>query len=132
METETPHVAENIDRTVMEKKVAMALGLFVWQPQRLAAASCGKMLFVCLVQGKKPRGLKNKTQKFNGTARKNTSRVPLSVVRQGAIAKRRSNFQGNQYPFATNFARKAASAPPFNVHGRGFNAGRMTSAANQS
>jgi hypothetical protein len=30
---------------------------------------------------------------------------------QGVLANRRSNFQGNQFPFATEVARKAVAAP---------------------
>jgi hypothetical protein len=30
---------------------------------------------------------------------------------QGELAKRRSNFQGNQFPLATEVARKAVAAP---------------------
>lgn len=57
--------------------------------------------------------------------------VTLSYNFQGAVAKRRSNFKGDQFPVATNVAHKAATAPPLSVRRRGFNAGRMTS-ANQS
>ncbi|XP_057450072.1 uncharacterized protein LOC130741245 [Lotus japonicus] len=34
-----------------------------------------------------------------------------SSLRQGALAKRRSSFQGNQFPAATEVARKAVNAP---------------------
>ncbi|PIN01749.1 hypothetical protein CDL12_25744 [Handroanthus impetiginosus] len=44
-----------------------------------------------------------------------------SSLRQGALAKRRSNFQGNQFPLATEAARKAAVVP---LHNRGFNPSR--------
>lgn len=41
---------------------------------------------------------------------------------QGVLAQRRSNFQGNQFPLATDFARKAAVAPLGN---RAFSHNRM-------
>ena len=37
--------------------------------------------------------------------------VFLNDGNQGALAQRRSNFQGNQFPLATEAARKAAAAP---------------------
>ncbi|KAI3468603.1 hypothetical protein Pfo_025266 [Paulownia fortunei] len=44
-----------------------------------------------------------------------------SSIRQGALARRRSNFQGNQFPLATEAARKAAVVPSRN---RAFNRSR--------
>ncbi|CAH2078124.1 unnamed protein product [Thlaspi arvense] len=121
METEIPLVvAETIAQA--EKKVAMALDDIIKLSKRNAKVD----------KGKKPRRGKNKNQNFNGAARSNTSKVrhyasSLSTVRQGAVAKRRSSFHGNQFPATTNIARKAATtAPPLRVHGRAFNAGRMT------
>lgn len=35
----------------------------------------------------------------------------INICNQGALAKRRSNFQGNQFPVATEVARKAVTAP---------------------
>ncbi|CAA7037397.1 unnamed protein product [Microthlaspi erraticum] len=124
METETPLLAEAI--AITEKKVAMALDDIIKQSKRNSSRN----------KGKRSRRQKNKNQNFNGAANNNTSKVrhyvnSLSAVKQGAVAKRRSNFQGNQYPVTANIAHKAATAPPLSVRGRAFNAGRMTS-ANQS
>ncbi|KAL1222578.1 hypothetical protein V5N11_018946 [Cardamine amara subsp. amara] len=125
METEAPFVPETIALT--EKKVAMALDDIIKLSKRKTNVN----------KGKKPRREKNKNQKFNGAAaRDNTTKVrhhmnSLSAVRQGAVAKRRSNVQGNQFPVTTNIVRKAATAPPLSVRGRALNGGRMTS-ANQS
>ncbi|CAA2985644.1 uncharacterized protein LOC111390473 [Olea europaea var. sylvestris] len=44
-----------------------------------------------------------------------------SSLRQGALARRRSNFQGNQFPLVTEAARKAAVAP---ISNRAFNKSR--------
>ncbi|VVB11893.1 unnamed protein product [Arabis nemorensis] len=124
MENVTPLVAEII--ALNDKKVAMALDDIIKLSKSKTSVN----------KGKKQRRQKNITQSFNRAVRNNTSKMQhytssLSAVRQGAIAKRRSNFQGHQYPVTTNFARKAATAPLHSVHGRAFNAGRMTS-ANQS
>ncbi|ESQ54947.1 hypothetical protein EUTSA_v10026287mg [Eutrema salsugineum] len=125
METVNPLVAEAIALT--EKKVAMALDDIIKLSKKNNRVN----------KGKKTRRGKNKNQNFNGAERNNTSKVrpyvsSLSAVRQGAVAKRRSNFQRNQFPVITNINRKAATAaPPVSVRARAFNAGRMTS-ANQS
>ena len=47
-----------------------------------------------------------------------------SSLRQGAPAKRRSNFQGNQFPVAAEIARKAVNAP---LRNRNFNRSRVAS-----
>lgn len=52
----------------------------------------------------------------------------FSLNFQGSVGKRRSRFQGNQFPVTTNIARKAATAAPLDTLGRAFNGGRMTSA----
>uniref|UniRef100_A0A5B6ZYC6 Uncharacterized protein n=1 Tax=Davidia involucrata TaxID=16924 RepID=A0A5B6ZYC6_DAVIN len=44
-----------------------------------------------------------------------------SSLRQAALAQRRSNFQGNQFPLATEAARKAVVAP---IRNRAFNRSR--------
>uniref|UniRef100_A0A1J3HKR2 Uncharacterized protein n=1 Tax=Noccaea caerulescens TaxID=107243 RepID=A0A1J3HKR2_NOCCA len=124
METETPLMAEAI--AITEKKVAMALDDIIKLSKRNSNRN----------KGKRARRQKNKNQNFNGTANNNTSKVQhyvksLSAVKQGAVAKRRSNLQRSQFPVTTNIARNAATAPPLSVRGRAFNAGRMTS-ANQS
>jgi hypothetical protein len=75
----------------------------------------------------------NKKEKFSGAAKNSAVKAQRymdsrSDVRQGAFAKKRSNFQGNQFPVTTTVARKAASATP---RGRPYNGGRMTN-TNQS
>ncbi|EOA17447.1 hypothetical protein CARUB_v10005765mg [Capsella rubella] len=127
METEVPLIAETIAETIAltEKKVAMALDDIIKLSKRQTNVN----------KGKKSRREK-KTRNLNGAAVNDTSKGwnymnSLSAVRQGAVAKRRSNFQVNRFPLTTNIARKAATATPLNVRGRAFHGGRMTS-ANQS
>ncbi|XP_010433841.1 PREDICTED: uncharacterized protein LOC104717895 [Camelina sativa] len=124
METQVPLISEAIALT--EKKVAMALDDIIKLSKRKNNVN----------RGKKSRREKKKTQNFNGAARNDTSKVSkyvksLSSVRQGAVAKRRSNFKGNQCPSTTNLARKAAAATPLDVRDRASHGGRMIS-ANQS
>ncbi|CAN6987123.1 hypothetical protein IGI04_001363 [Brassica rapa subsp. trilocularis] len=125
METETQLVVDRI--ALNEKKVAMALDDLIKLSKRNAKGN----------KGRSSRRPKNKNRNFNGAARYgNPSKEKhyvnsLSGVRQGAVEKRRSNFKGNQFPVATNVARKAANVPPPSVRRRAFNAGRTTS-ANQS
>ncbi|KAG8382124.1 hypothetical protein BUALT_Bualt05G0044100 [Buddleja alternifolia] len=80
----------------------------------------------------KKQRVPNKGQKFiNNVPQDNSLKVrrfmdSRSSLRQGALAQRRSNFQGNQFPLATEAAKKAAVAPigsrafnrskPFNVN----------------
>ncbi|KAF8412115.1 hypothetical protein HHK36_000071 [Tetracentron sinense] len=68
-------------------------------------------------QAKKQRVL-NKNQKFlnGGTAQGNSSKLrrfmdSRSSLRQGILVQRRSSFQGNSFPVATEVSRKAAAAP---------------------
>ncbi|KAJ1386082.1 hypothetical protein SESBI_41124 [Sesbania bispinosa] len=69
---------------------------------------------------RKQRRVPNKSQKFsNNFTQDKSSKVrrymeSRSSLRQGALAKRRSNFQGNQFPVATEVARKAVTAPLHN------------------
>ncbi|XAR70173.1 hypothetical protein NMG60_11026947 [Bertholletia excelsa] len=69
----------------------------------------------------------NRSQKFlNNAAREKSARVrgfmdSRSSIRQGVLGQRRSNFQGSQFPLATEAARRAAIAP---IRNRGFNQGR--------
>ncbi|CAN6914334.1 unnamed protein product [Brassica oleracea] len=125
METETQIVADPI--ALNEKKVAMALDDLIKLSKRNTKGN----------KGRSSRRPKNKNRNFNGAARNgNPSKEKhhvnsLSGVRQGAVQKRRSNFKGNQFPIATNVARKAATVAPLRVRRRAFNAGRMAS-ANQS
>ncbi|XP_045822794.1 uncharacterized protein LOC123915646 [Trifolium pratense] len=59
----------------------------------------------------------NKSRKFSNTIAQDKSlkaqryMESRSSLRQGELAKRRSNFQGNQFPLATEVARKAVAAP---------------------
>ncbi|KAL0873453.1 hypothetical protein Bca101_023158 [Brassica carinata] len=125
METEAHLVADPI--ALNEKKVAMALDDIIKLSKRNRNGN----------KSRSSRRAKNKNRNFNGAARSNNTTKEkhyvnfLSGVRQGAVAKRRSNFQGDKFPVATNVASKDATVPPLSVHRRTFNAGRMTS-ANQS
>ncbi|KAL5181980.1 hypothetical protein HKD37_01G002760 [Glycine soja] len=71
-------------------------------------------------KNKKPRRVLNKSQKFsNNFTQDKSAKVQRymesrSSLRQGALAKRRSNFQGNQFPAAVEVARKAVTAPLHN------------------
>ncbi|KAK6935526.1 hypothetical protein RJ641_035681 [Dillenia turbinata] len=66
----------------------------------------------------------NKIQRFpNNTAQERSAKMrrymdSRSTVRQGFLAQRRSNFGANQFPLATEAARKAAATPICN---RAFN-----------
>ncbi|KAI7733098.1 hypothetical protein M8C21_010376 [Ambrosia artemisiifolia] len=74
-------------------------------------------------KGKKQR-IPNKNQKFsNNVVQDKSMRLrrfmdSRSSLRQGALAQRRSSFQGNQFPLAAEAARKAAVAP---IRNRNFN-----------
>ncbi|MFS7927137.1 hypothetical protein Hanom_Chr04g00305431 [Helianthus anomalus] len=74
-------------------------------------------------KGKKQR-IPNKNQKFsNNVVQDKSMRLrrfmdSRSSLRQGVLAQRRSNFQGNQFPLAAESARKAAVAP---IRNRNFN-----------
>ncbi|KAF5774733.1 hypothetical protein HanRHA438_Chr13g0614541 [Helianthus annuus] len=74
-------------------------------------------------KGKKQR-IPNKNQKFsNNVVQDKSMRLrrfmdSRSSLRQGVLAQRRSNFQGNQFPLAAEAARKAAVAP---IRNRNFN-----------
>lgn len=120
METEAQLVADPI--TLNEMKVAMALDDIIKLSKSNSKGN----------KGKRSRRAKKKNRNFNGAARNNnTSKEKhfvnsLSGVRQGAVAKRRSSLEGNQFPVATDVARKASTAPPLSVRRRAFNA------ANQS
>ncbi|KAI9108383.1 hypothetical protein K1719_020574 [Acacia pycnantha] len=77
---------------------------------------------------KKQRRVPNKGQKFsNGPTQDKSSKLrrfmeSRSSVRQGVLAKRRSNFQENQFPAAADMAQKAAVAP---LRNRASNRSRM-------
>ncbi|XP_024170659.1 uncharacterized protein LOC112176805 [Rosa chinensis] len=79
-------------------------------------------------KGKKQRRVSNKSQTFlKGTAQDKPTKLrrfmdTRSSLRQGVLAQRRSNFQGNQFPIATEAARKAAVVP---LRNRAFNRNRV-------
>ncbi|XP_043699255.1 uncharacterized protein LOC122650023 isoform X2 [Telopea speciosissima] len=67
---------------------------------------------------KQQQRVSNKNQKFlnAGSNQGNASKMrrfmdSRSSIRQGVLAQRRSNFQGNQFPMAAEAAKKAAAAP---------------------
>ncbi|KAF5207095.1 ribosome maturation factor [Thalictrum thalictroides] len=70
----------------------------------------------------------NKSQRsFNAAGQGNSLKMrrfmeSRSSLRQGALAQRRSNYQGNQFPVTTEAARKAATAP---IRNRPYNRSRM-------
>ncbi|KAL6547754.1 hypothetical protein OROHE_009459 [Orobanche hederae] len=72
----------------------------------------------------KKQRVSNKGQKFvNKVSQDDSLKVrrfmdTRSSIRQGALAQRRSNFQANQFPLATEAAKKAAVAP---IRSRAFN-----------
>ncbi|XP_073031527.1 uncharacterized protein [Primulina eburnea] len=78
----------------------------------------------------KKQRVSNRSQKFvNNATQDKSARLrkfmdTRSSIRQGVLARRRSNFQGNQFPLATEAARKAAAVP---VRNRGFNRNRTFS-----
>ncbi|XP_010422028.1 PREDICTED: uncharacterized protein LOC104707385 [Camelina sativa] len=122
MATEKPITTETVALT--EKKMDMSLDEIIKMEKSSANVN----------NGKKQRA-SNKKEKFNGGVAKNSAvkaqryMNSRSDVRQGAFARRRTNFQGNQFPVTTVVARKAASGTP---RGRPYNAGRMTTNTNQS
>ncbi|XP_024010165.1 uncharacterized protein LOC18014960 isoform X2 [Eutrema salsugineum] len=121
MATEKPITTESVALT--EKKMDMSLDAIIKMSKSNTIVN----------KGKKQR-TSNKKENFNGIAKNSAVKAQRymdsrSDVRQGAFAKRRSNFQGNQFPVTTKIAREAASATPF--RGRPYNAGRMTN-TNQS
>ncbi|CAA0838810.1 Unknown protein [Striga hermonthica] len=76
----------------------------------------------------KKQRVPNKGQKFvNNVSQDKSSKVrrfmdTRSSLRQGALAKRRTNFQGNQFPLAAEAAKKAAAAP---IRSRAFSRNRQ-------
>lgn len=75
----------------------------------------------------KKQRVSNRNQKFvNNVTQDKSARLrkfmdTRSSLRQGVLARKRSNFQGNQFPLATEAARKAAAVPARN---RRFNRNR--------
>ncbi|XP_009134213.1 uncharacterized protein LOC103858585 isoform X2 [Brassica rapa] len=119
MATEKPITTETVALT--EKKMDMSLDAII---------KMSKSNNTNVNKGKKLRA-SNKKEKFNGAAKNTTVKAQRymdsrSDVRQGAFAKRRSNFQG---PVTTAVARNVASGAP--IRGRPYNAGRMAN-TNQS
>ncbi|KAG2295448.1 hypothetical protein Bca52824_042117 [Brassica carinata] len=122
MATEKPITTETVALT--EKKMDMSLDAII---------KMSKSNTTNVNKGKKLRA-SNKKEKFNGAAKNSTVKAQRymdsrSDVRQGAFAKRRSNFQGNHFPVTTAVARNVASGAP--IRGRPINAGRMAN-TNQS
>ncbi|XP_071737458.1 uncharacterized protein [Rutidosis leptorrhynchoides] len=76
------------------------------------------------VNKSKKQRIPNKNQKYSNNVVQDKSMKlrrfmdSRSALRQGALAQRRSNFQGNQFPLAAQAANKAAAAP---IHSRNFN-----------
>ncbi|CAI8596072.1 unnamed protein product [Vicia faba] len=70
----------------------------------------------------------NKSKKFTNSFAQDRSfkarryMESRSSLRQGVLAKRRSNFQGNQFPLATEVARRVVAAP---LHYGGANRNKM-------
>ncbi|CAF1702320.1 hypothetical protein HID58_052867 [Brassica napus] len=121
MATENPITTETVALT--EKKMDMSLDAIIKMSKSNTNVNKGKKLRAS-----------NKKEKFNGAAKNSTVKAQLymdsrSDVRQGAFAKRRSNFQGNHFPVTTAVARNVASGAP--IRGRPYNAGRMAN-TNQS
>ncbi|KAJ0250297.1 Uncharacterized protein HA466_0144590 [Hirschfeldia incana] len=121
MSIEKPITTETVALT--EKKMDMSLDAII----KMSKSSTN------VNKGKKQRA-SNKKESFNGATKDSTVKVQRfmdsrSNVRQGAFAKRRSSFQGNQFPVTAAVARNAASGTP--VRGRQYHAGRMAN-TNQS
>ncbi|KAB2067050.1 hypothetical protein ERO13_A09G190300v2 [Gossypium hirsutum] len=79
-------------------------------------------------KSKKQRRIPNKIQRpVSNAAKDKALKVrqymdSRASVRQGVLAQRRSNFQGNRFPFAAEAARRAAVAP---IRNRAFNTSRV-------
>ncbi|XP_022985420.1 uncharacterized protein LOC111483428 isoform X2 [Cucurbita maxima] len=90
---------------VTEKKMDMALDDII------------KMSKITGNKARKERRFPNKMQKFPNNVTQDRPRKlqrfmdSRSSVRQGALAKRRSNFQGNQFALTTEVSRRAVVAP---------------------
>ncbi|KAA8528229.1 hypothetical protein F0562_035520 [Nyssa sinensis] len=88
-----------------------------------------KMSKSTTTKAKKER-VSNRSQKFLKNAGQEKSAMvrqfmdSRSTLRQAALAQRRSSFQGNQFPLATEAARKAVVAP---IRNRAFNQSRAVS-----
>ncbi|KAH7550128.1 hypothetical protein JRO89_XS13G0139600 [Xanthoceras sorbifolium] len=86
-------------------------------------------------QTKKQHRVPNKSQKaFSNTVQEKAFKVrqymgSRSSVRQGVLAQRRSNFQGNHFPLTNEVARKATYAPARN---RAFNGSTVPNRMNRA
>ncbi|KAL0711908.1 hypothetical protein Bca4012_018886 [Brassica carinata] len=121
MATEKPITTETVALT--EKKMDMSLDAIIKMSKSNTNVN----------KGKKQRA-SNKKESFSGAAKNSTVKGQRymdsrSNVRQGAFAKRRSSFHGNQFPVTTSVARNVAYGTP--LRGRQYNAGRVTN-KNQS
>ncbi|CAN4077415.1 unnamed protein product [Withania somnifera] len=92
-----------------------------------------KMSKTNTINTKKQR-VSNRSQKFaNNIAQDKSAKMrrfmdSRSSMRQGALAQRRSSFQGDQFPLATEAARRAAIAP---IRNRAFNRSRSVNVNKQ-
>ncbi|OIT27021.1 PREDICTED: uncharacterized protein LOC109214532 [Nicotiana attenuata] len=82
----------------------------------------------------KKQRVSNRSQKYsNNVAQDKSAKIQKfmdtrSSMRQGALARRRSKFQGDQFPLATEAAKKAAVAP---IRNRPFNRSRAVTVNKQ-
>nr|XP_043628554.1 uncharacterized protein LOC122599989 [Erigeron canadensis] len=106
----------------IEKKMDMSLDDIIKMSKNGNGASKGKQ-----------QRIPNKNQKFfnNGVQDKAMKMRRFmdsrSSIRQGALAQRRSNYQGNQFPFTAEAAKKAAVAP---MNNRNFNRNQASTSYN--
>ncbi|KAJ0971729.1 hypothetical protein J5N97_019688 [Dioscorea zingiberensis] len=116
---EVPLINDAIARA--EKKLDMSLDDLIKMSKKTSSAK------------RKPHRVPIKSQGIFGsnTSQRNIKHRQFmdsrSSIRQGVLAKRRSNCQGNQFPLTTEVAKKAASVP---IHDRmvNWNKRRFTSA----
>nr|GLL27584.1 Nucleoside diphosphate kinase [Ipomoea trifida] len=107
-----PLTSETIALT--EKKMDMTLDDIIKMSKNNSNKSKSKR-----VSNRSQKTFTNATQDKSGKIRKFMD--TRSSLRQGALAQRRSSFQGNQFPLATEAAKKAATAP---IRSRGFSRNR--------
>ncbi|KAL6536370.1 hypothetical protein OROGR_012942 [Orobanche gracilis] len=71
-----------------------------------------------IIKMSQTHGMKPKRQRVSNKGEKFVNKVSQDNSLKGALAQRRSNFQANQFPLATEAAKKADVAP---IRGRAFN-----------